>query len=164
VVQSEPVRIYASGGQNVNHLDERYDGKTPDILDNAYVIVDFANGVRAMHDLCMFAEGSRNQEEMSAVGDAGKIECLIPESNLVFGTRKPKNVEVEHVAVREELLKAGHHHGASYYQHLAFQHAIREDGPVQVTADDGLKAVAMGLAAHRSIDEGRPVHMSEFGL
>ncbi|WP_293509096.1 Gfo/Idh/MocA family oxidoreductase [Parvibaculum sp.] len=164
VVQSEPVRIYASGGQDVNHLDERYDGAVPDILDNAFVIVDFANGVRAMHDLCMFAEGSRNQEEMSAVGDSGKIECLIPESNLVFGTRQPKKVEVEHVAVRDDVLKAGYHHGASYYQHLAFQRAIRENGPAQVTADDGLRAVAMGLAAHRSIDEGRPVSMSEFGL
>lgn len=164
VVQSEPVRIYASGGQDVNHLDEHYDGKVPDILDNAYVVVDFANGVRAMHDLCMFAEGSRNQEEMSAVGDTGKIECLIPEGNLIFGTRHPKQVETVHVPVSAEVLKAGFHHGASYFQHLAFQRAVREGAPAGVTAMDGLKAVAMGLAAHRSIDEGRPVLMREFDL
>ena len=164
VVQAEPVRVYASGGQDVNHLDEKYDGETPDILDNAFVVVDFANGVRAMHDLCMFAEGSRNQEEMSAVGDTGKIECLIPEGNVVIGRRKPKRVETVHVPVREEVLKAGFHHGASYYQHLAFQRAIRQGGAPQVSAEDGLKAVAMGLAAHRSIEEGRPVLMSEFGL
>ncbi len=164
VVQAEPVRIYASGGQDVNHLDERYDGEMPDILDNAFVVVDFANGVRAMHDLCMFAEGSRNQEEMSAVGDMGKIECLIPEGNIVIGKRHPKSVETVHVPVREEVLKAGFHHGASYYQHLAFQQAVREGGAPQVSAEDGLKAVTMGLAAHRSIEEGRPVLMSEFGL
>lgn len=164
VVQAEPVRVYASGGQDVNHLDERYGGATPDILDNAFVVVDFANGVRAMHDLCMFAEGSRNQEEMSAVGDTGKIECLIPEGNVVIGKRKPKSVETVHVAVREEVLKAGFHHGASYYQHLAFQRAVREGTAPQVSAEDGLKAVAMGLAAHRSIEERRPVLMSEFGL
>jgi hypothetical protein len=41
----------------VNHLDERYDGERPDILDNAYVVVDFASGARALLDLCMFAEG-----------------------------------------------------------------------------------------------------------
>lgn len=164
VVQSEPVRIYASGGQDVNHLDERYDGETPDILDNAFVVVDFANGVRAMHDLCMFAEGSRNQEEMSVVGDTGKIECLIPEGNVVIGKRKPKSVETVHVPVQAEVLKAGFHHGASYYQHLSFQRAIREGTAPQVSAEDGLKAVAMGLAAHRSIEEGRPVLMSEFGL
>ncbi len=164
VVQSEPVRVYASGGQDVNHLDERYGGETPDILDNAFVVVDFENGARAMLDLCMFAEGSRNQEEMSAVGDSGKIECLIPEGNVVIGKRKPKSVETVHVPVQAEVLKAGFHHGASYYQHLAFQRAIREGGAPQVSAEDGLKAVAIGLAAHRSIEEGRPVLMSEFGL
>ncbi|MBX3494051.1 MAG: Gfo/Idh/MocA family oxidoreductase [Parvibaculum sp.] len=164
VVQSEPLRVYASGGQDVNHLDERYDGEVPDILDNAFVVVDFANGVRAMHDLCMFAEGSRNQEEMSAVGDKGKIECLIPEGNVVIGQRKPKTVETVHVPVQAEVLKAGFHHGASYYQHLAFQRAVREGTAPLVSAEDGLKAVAMGLAAHRSIEEGRPVLMSEFGL
>lgn len=164
VVQSEPLRVYASGGQDVNHLDETYDGETPDILDNAFVVVDFANGVRAMHDLCMFAEGSRNQEEMSAVGDSGKIECLIPEGNVVIGKRKPKSVETMHVPVQAEVLKAGFHHGASYYQHLAFQRAIREGTAPQVSAEDGLRAVAIGLAAHRSIEEGRPVLMSEFGL
>ena len=35
VIQSEPVKVYASGNQDVNHLDEKYDGKTPDIIDNA---------------------------------------------------------------------------------------------------------------------------------
>ena len=31
ILQDEPVRIYASGAQDVNHLNERYDGETPDI-------------------------------------------------------------------------------------------------------------------------------------
>ncbi len=46
VAGAEPVSVLASGAQDVNHLDERYNGEVPDILDNAYVIVDFANGVR----------------------------------------------------------------------------------------------------------------------
>ena len=83
------MRVYASGGQDVNHLDERYDGETPDILDNAYVIVDFDDGARALLDLCMFAEGSRNEQEIAAIGDAGKVECFVPESNVVIGTAHP---------------------------------------------------------------------------
>ena len=71
--QSKPVRVFASGGQSVNHLSERYFGETPDILDNGYVLLDFENGARAMLELCMFAEGSEYQEEISAVGPAGKI-------------------------------------------------------------------------------------------
>ena len=57
VAGADPVRVMASGGQDVNHLDEVYDGRVPDIVDNAFVIVDFANGVRGALDLSMFAEG-----------------------------------------------------------------------------------------------------------
>ena len=35
-------------------------------------------GARAMLELCMFADGARYQEEVSAVGPAGKIEALVP--------------------------------------------------------------------------------------
>ena len=80
VIQSEPTKVYASGNQDVNHLEERYDGKTPDIIDNAFVIVDFENGVRGMLDLCMFAENSEYQEEIVAVGNIGKIETFVPSS------------------------------------------------------------------------------------
>ena len=44
ILDDEPMRVLASGDQDVNHLDERYDGETPDILDNAFVVVDFAGG------------------------------------------------------------------------------------------------------------------------
>ena len=46
ILKSDPVRIMASGGQAVNHLDEVYDGKKSEIWDNSYVIVDFASGAR----------------------------------------------------------------------------------------------------------------------
>ncbi|MEM1129197.1 MAG: Gfo/Idh/MocA family oxidoreductase, partial [Pseudomonadota bacterium] len=62
VLQSEPVRVMASGAQDVNHLDERIDGAVPDVFDNGYVIVEFESGARAMLDLCMFAEGAEYQE------------------------------------------------------------------------------------------------------
>ena len=32
-LEARPVRVQASGGQDVNHLDERYGDETPDILD-----------------------------------------------------------------------------------------------------------------------------------
>lgn len=51
-----------------------YFGQVPDIIDNAYVIVEFDNGSRGMLDLCMFAEGSKNEQEISVVGDIGKVK------------------------------------------------------------------------------------------
>ena len=142
---------------DVNHLDERYDGERPDILDNAYVIVDFANGVRALLDLCMFAEGSRNQEEVVATGDRGKLECFVPESSLVIGRRNPRKVERFEVPVDPKLLAAGFHHGSTYYEHERFFAAVTRGAPVEVTAEDGLRAVEIGAAAERSVKEGHPV-------
>ena len=81
------VSVFASGGQDVNHLEERYGGRTPDILDNAYVILEYPGGRRAMLELCMFAEGGRNQEEVTAVGDRGKIEAHIPSKEIAVGGR-----------------------------------------------------------------------------
>jgi myo-inositol 2-dehydrogenase / D-chiro-inositol 1-dehydrogenase len=168
ITQSEPVRVYCSGGMDVNHLDERYDGRVPDIIDNSYTIVDFANGVRAMLDLSMFADGAENQEEIMAVGNKGRLDMLVPESVIIYSPRTgfmaAKKPERTHVAVNASALEAGTHHGAIYYQHKAFLAAIRGETPVGVTADDGLRAVAMGIAAEMSAREHRVVEMAELGF
>lgn len=168
IVGAEAVRVYCSGGMDVNHLDERYGGRQPDIIDNSYTTVDFANGVRAMLDLSMFAEGAENQEEITAVGDAARLDCLIPEGSLVFSPRvgfmNPKKVERSHVPVDEAALKAGSHHGATFYEHQKFIAAVRGESAVEVTAEDGLKAVAIGIAAETSAKERRVVEMTELGF
>ncbi len=168
VVQSEAVRVYCSGAMDVNHRDERYDGETPDIIDNSFTTVDFANGVRAMLDLSMFADGAENQEEITAVGDKARLDVLIPEGALVFSPRmgyhRPKNVERRVVAVDQTILDAGHHHGSTFYQHQKFIAAVRGEGPVEVTARDGLLAVAIGTAAEISAREHRVVEMAELGF
>jgi myo-inositol 2-dehydrogenase / D-chiro-inositol 1-dehydrogenase len=165
IARSEPVRVYCSGSMDVNHVDERYEGRRPDIIDNSFTIVDFANGVRAMLDLCMFAEGVEHQEEISATGDVARLDVRIPPGDLVFSPRVdwrgPKAVERTHVPVEEAALSAGSHHGATYYQHVAFAAAVRGEAPVAVTAEDGLKAVAIGLAAEISAREQRAVEIDE---
>jgi predicted dehydrogenase len=164
VTGDRPARVYGSGGQDVNHLDERYDGETPDILDNAFVIVDVAAGARALLDLCMFAEASPDQDEIVATGDAGKVACGIPSSELFIGRRQPRQEQAMHLPVDPEILAAGHHHGSTYYQLLALLQALRGDRAPEVSARDGLLAVAMGVAAERSIAEGRPIEMAELGF
>jgi predicted dehydrogenase len=165
ITASEPVRVFASAAMDVNHRDERYDGRTPDIIDNAYVIVDFANGVRGLLDLSMFAEGSQNQEEICAVGDAAKLEVFVPSGELVFSPRTPlgapKAVVREPIAVDAAALKAGTHHGATYFQQRAFLEAVLNGAPVAVTAEDGYRAVLMGAAAELSAREHRAVAIAE---
>ena len=164
MIKSEAVSVYACGGQDVNHLDERYNGETPDILDNAFVIVEFANGVRAQLDLCMFAEGAAQQEEVVAVGDVARLDLSIPAGEIILSPRRPRGVVREVIDVPAAALASGSHFGATYFQHLALQQVLRSGAAPVTSVDDGLRSVAIGLAAHRSIDERRVVQMREFGL
>ncbi|WP_298260534.1 Gfo/Idh/MocA family oxidoreductase [uncultured Litoreibacter sp.] len=177
VMQSEPVRVMASGGRDVNHLDETYDGATPDILDNGYVIVDFASGARAVLELCMFAEGARYQEEVSAVGPEGKIEALVPGPGrfwpehlgtppvpqVIVSPRDPKGPFARDVPVDPTILEAGDHNGSTFYQHQGFVELVRgERERAQVDVKDGMKSVVMGMAAQLSMTEHRAVRIDEF--
>ena len=75
-----------------------------------------------------------------------------------------KEIRVSHVVDDERVAHVGFHHGASYLEHVEFAAAIRAGTEPLVTLDDGLWSIAVGVAAHRSIDEGRPVLLSELGL
>jgi predicted dehydrogenase len=177
VAGCNPVRVMASGGQAVNHLDEIYDGQPSDIWDHAYVIVDFENGMRAMLELCMFAEGSRYQEEISAVGPQGKIECLVPGPGrfwpahlgaapvpkVIVSPRSPAGPVELDIPVDPALLAAGDHNGSTFYQHQGFVRAAQGQQPVEVSLTDGWWAVAMGLAAQQSAATGQAVTMAQTG-
>jgi len=161
VIKSKPIKIYASGAQDVNHLDERYNGEVPDILDNAFVIVDYENGARACLDLCMFAEGGRNEQELVATGSAGKLEVTIPEGLMTKAGREYGKYTAQKVELDTRVKEVGLHHGASYLEHLDFIHSIENLLPPKVTAEDGLLSVAMGVAAQNSIEQGVPVYLKD---
>ena len=177
VIKSEPIRVLASAAQDVNHLDEEYDGEVPDILDNGYAIVDFDNGARAMLELCMFAEGARYQEETSAVGPKGKIEAFVPGPgrfwpkrlgsapvpHLITSPRHPRGPIRKETPVDSKLLEAGDHNGSTFYQHEKFLQLVRgEINQPEVSFLDGWKAVALGLAAQESASQHRVVELSGY--
>ena len=155
-----PITAYASGAQNVNHLDEVYEGQAADIMDNAFVIIDYDNGIRACLDLCMFAEGSNNEQELVATGHKGKLEVHIPENTLRLSTRDNLAVSSEVVDTDPRVAFMGFHHGASYLEQLEFVQAIKDGQPSKVTVKDGFKSVAIGIAAQESIEKGQPVSIA----
>lgn len=190
ITRSEPVLVFAIGGQSVNHKDEviyasasdekEKIGEIPDILDNAYVVVEFANNVRCCLDLCMFAEASKNQEEIVAVGSNGKVEAFAPahgvrkeseEANVRIGKRSPWKYRVTppdptsirvseiHEKVDPRLLQVGFHHGATFRELEGLCQAVRNGDQAQVSLLDGVVAALIGIAAHRSIAQRQPIYI-----
>jgi len=173
IIGAEPVRVMASGGQDVNHLDETYDGAASDIWDSAFVIVDFANGKRALLELCMYAEGSEFQEEITAVGPRGKIEVKVPGPTrfwkhpdraapvprIIVSPRHPVGLREVEIPVDPKLLEVGDHNGSTFYQHRLFAEVVRGNGTPQVTLADGAAAVKMALAAQQSAQTGRSIEI-----
>ena len=119
-----------------------------------------------MLELCMFAEGATYQEEITAIGKNGKIECLIPGPTrfwddslgpqpvpkLIISPRSPRGPTEIEVPVDPLLLNAGDHHGSTFYQHEKFQQVVLGKAQPAVTIQDGWAAVAMGMAAQRSAE------------
>ena len=107
---------------DVNHRDERYGGEMPDIIDNAYALVDFRSGARAMLDLCMFAEGSfwggdrgRRRQGQGGMFRARGLVLAWSTRPVRRDRRKPAGAEGlirRTVEVDEHVLQAGEHHGA----------------------------------------------------
>jgi predicted dehydrogenase len=178
ILQDEPVRVMASAGQDVNHLNETYDGEVPDIWDGAFVIVEFAGGARAMLELCMYAEGSAFQEEITGVGPTGKIEAKVPGpgrfwpthlgeppvSQVIVSPRSPKGPQTVEIPVDPKLQTAGDHNGSTFYQHVRFLDVVRGNHTPEVTLLDGMRAVEMGLAAQQSAATGAAVELAHNGV
>ncbi|MEM9233194.1 MAG: Gfo/Idh/MocA family oxidoreductase [Pseudomonadota bacterium] len=175
ILKSEPVSVSATAGQMVNHLDEDYGGHPPDIWDGGYVIFDFESGARAMLELSMFADGSKWNEKIHAIGAAGMIECRIPgpqrfwpealgpspHPELEISPRRPKRPVVREVALDTALTDAGDHHGSTFFQHQKFLAMIQKGGDPEVTLDDGVRAVMMGINAQASATQRRVMDFDE---
>jgi predicted dehydrogenase len=67
---------------------------------------------------------------------------------------------VDHaVPVDRQLLDAGDHNGATFYQHQRFIEVIRRGRRPEVTLADGVNAVRMGRAAQESARTGQAVSL-----
>jgi hypothetical protein len=146
------------------------------MLDNAYVVLDFPDRRRAMLELCMFAEASEYQEEISAVGPLGKITCRVPgpsrfwpeqsmgpqpTAELVIEHRDPRRREQSAIPVDPVLLQAGDHNGSTFYQHEKFLAVVRGTGTVEVGLMDGINAALIGMAAEHSCATAASVDLTE---
>ncbi len=153
---SVPVRVFASGGMNVNFKDFEYNGEKSDIIDGAFTIVEYENGTRACLNLCMFLP-SGSLEEVRINGSKASLYGAEKNGNSyeIIGGINDLNRSVNVSA--QGPAASSNHNGSTYYEHIKFYREIRDNVKPEVSILDGLWAVAVGAAAEESIKTGMPV-------
>ena len=160
---ARPVSVYAAGSKAVNFLDFEYAGEKSDILDNAFVIVTYANGVRANFNLCMFSP--MFYEELVLCGDEGRLkafenEDFLPEAGpathleILCGDHRPTRISQP---CYPQFIQQSGHYGATYFEHVNFINNIEGKATRTASALEGFWLVVVGAAAEASVKAGGPV-------
>lgn len=165
---AKPARVYASGGMNVNFKDFVYNGEKSDILDNAFVIIDYENGVRANFNLCMFAP--MFYEELIICGDEGRLRAWEQQDS------RPHQDALSHVEIITDESKPSRHitpsypvwiensghNGATFFEHVYFIDNIEGTPTTTASAREGLWSVIVASAAQESIRTGQVIQIDEY--
>lgn len=168
VAQSNPVRVYASGGQASNFLDLEIAGKHSDIDDHAFVVIDYENGVRASFTLNMFCADF--SEELIVSGNNGRIVASEKSNFQQQGPHQASlNIELgEQGASRQSevnyprLIEQSGHHGATFYEHIAMLDRFEGNDVESATPQQGLWAMVVASAAQESMVSKQAVEIEEF--
>ncbi len=162
---SDASRVYASGAPDWvyrdagAHAERKDEGAKVDIIDNAFVTVDYVSGLRANLGLCMFAPRGR-KFEFGVQGTEGAVVYYRLEFRIVvFDEENPKDGREIEIHIPEEE-KGWSHHGQAYREQLYFFECVREGKRPVVDGYVGKRAVEISLAAERSIRDGAPVTMN----
>lgn len=160
---SAPVRVFASGGQAVNFLDFRHHGKAADIDDHSFVVIEYANGIRASFTLNMFSP--HFYEELVLCGDAGRLVATerfdfaqrdVAESRLSIELGECGASRDSEINYARAIEQSGHH-GATYFEHVAFADQLDGRAADCATPVQGLWSIVVAAAAETSARSGQPV-------
>ena len=131
------------------------------------MVVDYANGVRANFNLCMFAP--MFYEEMVLCGDEGRLKAYENEDflsiprprmglEILCGESKPARLTSP---AYPAYIEASGHNGASFYEHINFLDNIAGKNTNTASVEDGFWAVVIGAAAEESVKTRQPVQIQE---
>ncbi|MGC9399849.1 MAG: Gfo/Idh/MocA family protein [Anaerolineae bacterium] len=165
--QSRPASVYATGSMAINFVDFEYEGEASDILDNAFVLINYENGVRARFDLCMFAP--MFYEELIVCGDEGRLRSYhntdflpVPRAHthleIVQGDRRPSRISTP---CYPTFIEESGHDGATFYEHVNFVDNIEGKETNTATAEEGFWSIVVGYAAEQSVKRGEIVMIDE---
>lgn len=165
--QSKPRVVSAIGDLAVNYKDFSYGGNESDVIDNAFVTVEYENGIKACFSLCMFSP--MFHEEIVLCGDEGRMrafetEDFLPGEKLKTGFElKTSNGQpgLNAVPHHPTIIEESGHSGATFYEHYDFIERIEGRTTRSATVEEGFWSVLVGMAAEQSVREGRKVFVDE---
>ena len=160
--------VYALSGQAVNFIGFSYEGKESDIHDHAFVVMQFAGGIRASFTLNMFSQ--ELYEELIVTGEQGRL-LAAEHSSFSSGIRSRANVMVEvegHSAYEgtevtyPASIETSGHHGATFFEHEAFVDQFENKPHDSASCEQGLWAILAATAAQESAATGRVILVKDF--
>jgi predicted dehydrogenase len=161
---SNPTRAFGSGGADwvYDDIDRLPEGRTEDddpavdIIDNAFVTVDYDTGSRAELLLCMFASRGRKLE-IGIQGTEGAVVYYRLEFRVeLFDEDHPKEPRVIDIDIPDDE-KEWSHHGQAYLEQLYFFDCVRKGERPDVDGYVGKRSLEIALAAEKSVHSGMPV-------
>ena len=161
LLDSRAVKVTGSGGTN------RWGSR--ETLDHASVSIEYDNGVRANHDLCLFTPRKAHQlsDNYTIIGDKGMIYApkTSDEATILVGPGTgygnyplAKETKVKDYPMADQK---GIGHKGTYEVHVDFLAAMREGRPAMVDATMGREAIRIAQAGEISIAEERTVYLRE---
>ena len=145
-VASDPTTVYATGNILKHH---HRSGRDSEIVDNAWIVNDYACGARAMVGICFLAEGG-HYREFGVQGTEGKA---------FFSSLDGEIVHVDYNNGDHEDINAPRLLRGGLWKD--FVDCIRTGRKPLVTGERGRKSLLVPLAAELSIREHRIVHVDE---
>ena len=162
---SRPTDVAGFGTCDLVHGADRFEGVTPDVLDNAQVVVRYESGAVATLMLCMYCDAYKDGLEVGVIGTEGWIVAnqFGGQTRLRHTPREGGTTVTMDFNLPADVRKISHD-GLVYFEHLAFRDNIRAGRQPLTDAQVGWWAAAVGMAAERAVAERRVVDMAEFAL
>ncbi len=145
-VNSEPTTVYATGGQ-MKHA-EIY-GRKSEIVDNAWIVNDYASGARGMVGVC-FMSVQEHYREFGIIGTEGSIKFHTVDNEIIHMTNcKGERFDIEAPGVvRGDIFRD-------------FINCAMTGATPLMTGEMARASMLIPLAAEKSIEEKRVVHVNE---
>jgi len=144
---SRPARVAAFGGADVLYRESG-------VLDNAVVIVEYENGVRAALQLGLFHEAGFHLE-LGILGEKGRLEALVPPERLTAVAPERSETRV----FPRTSIRGRFDHEGEVPQHEAFAALIRAGKPDATAFLRVRDAHLIALLAQKAIREGEIQHV-----